>query len=190
MRRKEFAASCKLLKASSGEVLDYPDGRLDRQDFLAVVADLTRRVRQIRPHVILTIGPEGGVTAHNDHSMVSIVATMAFHWAGRNNRFPEQLKDGLAVYQPQKLYYGTALFTLPDRQPVSLAPATASLELTPQEFETKIAAFKCHTTQAPLFPYFEATMRKRGHLEVFHLAASSTPRKIEVETDLFAGVRE
>jgi LmbE family N-acetylglucosaminyl deacetylase len=190
MRRQEFAASCKLLGVSHGEVLDYPDGSLDRQDFLTVVADLTRRVRQIRPHVILTIGPEGGVTAHHDHSMVSIFATMAFHWAGRNNRFPEQLKDGLAVHQPQKLYYGTALFTLSDRQPVSLAPATASLDLSPQEFETKIAAFKCHTTQAPLFPYFEATMRKRGHLEVFHLVAASTPRKIEVERDLFAGVKE
>jgi LmbE family N-acetylglucosaminyl deacetylase len=190
LRRREFTASCKMLNVSHGEVLDYPDGRLDRQDFLTVVADLARRVRQVRPHVILTMGPEGGVTAHHDHSMVSIFATMAFHWAGRNNRFPEQLKDGLAVHQTQKLYYATALFTLRDRQPVSLAPATASLELSTQEFETKIAAFKCHTTQAPLFPYFEATMRKRGQLEVFHLAAASTPRKIEVEKDLFAGVKE
>jgi LmbE family N-acetylglucosaminyl deacetylase len=190
LRRQEFAASCRLLNVAHGEVLDYPDSRLDRQDFFAVVADLTRRVRQIRPHVILTIGPEGGVTAHHDHSMVSIFATMAFHWAGRSNRFPEQLKDGLAAHQSQKLYYATALFTLRDRQPVSLAPATASLELSGQEFETKIAAFKCHTTQAPLFPYFEATMRKRGHLEVFHLTAASTPRKVGVETDLFAGVTE
>jgi LmbE family N-acetylglucosaminyl deacetylase len=190
MRRQEFAASCKLLRVSRGEVLDYPDGRLDHQDFLTVVADLTLHVRKIRPHVILTIGPEGGVTAHHDHSMVSIFATMAFHWAGRNNRFPEQLKDGLAVHQAQKLYYGTALFTLSDRQPVSLAPATASLELSAQEFETKIAAFKCHTTQAPLFPYFEGTMRKRGHLEVFHLVAASTPRNLEAEKDLFAGVKE
>lgn len=190
LRRREFAASCKLLNVSHGDVLDYPDGRLERQDFFAVVGDLTRRVRQIRPDVILTIGPEGGVTAHHDHSMVSIFATMAFHWAGRSNRFPEQLRDGLAVHQTQKLYYGTALFTLGDRQPVSLAPATLSLELNAQEFETKIAAFKCHTTQAPLFPYFEATMRKRGHLEVFHLAATSTPRRIEAEKDLFAGVVE
>src|SRR5215467_14615847 len=58
LRRQEFAASCKLLNVSHGEVLDYPDGRLDTQDFRTVVADLTRRVRQIRPHVVLTIGPE------------------------------------------------------------------------------------------------------------------------------------
>ena len=190
LRRQEFAASCQLLHVRHGEVLDYPDGRLDRQDFAAMVGELTRHVRQIRPHVILTMGPEGGVTAHHDHAMVSIFATMAYHWAGRSNRFPEQLKNGLAAHQTQKLYYATALFTLVDRQPVSLAPTTASLELSKQEFETKIAAFKCHATQAPLFPYFEATMRKRAHLEVFHLAATSSPRKIEVEEDLFAGVKE
>ena len=68
-------------------MLDYPDRRLDRQDLMTVVQDLTGRVRQLRPHVIMTLGPEGAITAHPDHSMVSIFATLAFHWAGRTNRF-------------------------------------------------------------------------------------------------------
>jgi LmbE family N-acetylglucosaminyl deacetylase len=190
MRRQEFSAACKLLNINHGTVLDYPDAKLDRQDFHAVAADLTQRVRQIRPHVLITLGPEGGVTAHPDHSMVSIFATAAFHWAGRSNRFTEQLQDGLAVHQTQKLYYATALFTMPERQPVSMSPVSAAIELSEHEFATKIAAFKCHTSQAPLFPFFEATMRKRGHLELFHLAGSTIPRKIEMETDLFAGVVE
>lgn len=188
MRRREFAASCQMLKISRSEVLDYPDARLARQDFYAVVAELTRRVREIRPQVIMTIGPEGGVTAHPDHSMVSIFATMAFHWAARNDRFPEQLQNGLAPHQTQKLYYATALFTIPERQPISLAPSTTRLELAPEELETKIAAFKCHTSQAPLFPFFENTVRKRGRLELFHLVATATPSKAEVETDLFEGI--
>jgi LmbE family N-acetylglucosaminyl deacetylase len=190
VRRREFAVSCRLLKVSQDSVLDYPDGRLDQLDFRTVVADLTRRVRQIRPHVIMTMGPEGAITAHHDHSMVSIFATMAFHWASRSNRFPDQLESGLAVHRAQKLYFGTALFALPDRQPVALPPASAIIELTPQELDAKIAAFKCHTSQAPLFAFFERTIRKRGRLEVFHLAAAATPRKIETETDLFAGVAE
>jgi LmbE family N-acetylglucosaminyl deacetylase len=189
-RRLEFAESCKLLKVTSATVLDYPDGKLDQQNFLVVVADLARRVRQIRPHVIITMGPEGAITAHPDHSMVSIFATMAFHWAARSNRFADQLKNGLAVHQAQKLYYGTTLFTMPDRPPVSLPPSTAIIELSPHEMDTKIAAFKSHTSQAPLFAFFEATIRKRGRLELFHLAAASTPRKIEVEKDLFAGITE
>ncbi len=190
MRRREFATACRLLKVSQDTVLHYPDGKLDLQNFQTVVADLTQRVRQIRPHVIITIGPEGGLTAHADHSMTGIFATMAFHWAGRSNRFPEQLQNGLAPYQSQKLYYATALFTIPERQAISPSPSSAIVEVGPQELETKIAAFKCHTSQAPLFPLFEGMVRKRGRLELFHLAASATPRKAETETDLFAGVTE
>jgi LmbE family N-acetylglucosaminyl deacetylase len=113
---------------------------------------------------------------------------MAFHWAARSNRFPEQLENGLAAHQAQKLYYGTALFTLPQRQPVSLSPSSAVIKLEPHEIETKIAAFKCHTSQAPLFPIFENMVRQRGNSELFHLAAASTPRKVETEMDLFAGL--
>jgi hypothetical protein len=39
-----------------------------------------------------------------------------------------------------------------------------------------------------LFPFFEETVRKRGRLELFHLAASAKPMKMEPEMDLFAGI--
>jgi LmbE family N-acetylglucosaminyl deacetylase len=190
IRRREFDAAGKLLKISHGTVLDYPDGKLDRLDFYAVVADLTRRVRELRPHVVITMGTEGAITAHPDHSMVSVFATTACHWAGRTNRFPEQLQNGLAPHQTQKFYYATALFTMPGRQPVALSPATATLELAPHEIDLKVAAFKSHTSQAPLFGFFEETIRKRGRKEVFHLANHFQPRQAEMETDLFAGVVE
>jgi LmbE family N-acetylglucosaminyl deacetylase len=190
IRRREFAVSCRLLKVGQDSVLDYPDGRLDQQDFRTVVADLTRRVREVRPQVIMTFGPEGAVTGHPDHSMVSIYATMAFHWAGRSDRFPEQLQQGLAPHRTHKLYYATTLFTMPQRPPVSPPPSSTVIELEPHEIEVKIAAFKCHISQAPLFPFFEATIRQRGRLELFHLAASTTPQKMETERDLFVGVTE
>src|SRR6478736_6281267 len=41
MRREEFAAACRILKVSSGIVLDYPDGQLHRLDMQRVVSDLT-----------------------------------------------------------------------------------------------------------------------------------------------------
>jgi LmbE family N-acetylglucosaminyl deacetylase len=189
-RRLEFQAACKLLKISQGTVLNYPDGKLDRQDFYAVVADLTRRVRELRPHVIISMGTEGALTAHPDHSMVSIFATMASHWAGRTNRFPDQLQNGLSAHRTQKLYYATALFTMPERPPIALSPCTTTIELEQREIDTKIAAFKLHTSQQPLFGYFEDTIRKRGKIEAFHLANAATPRKAEMETDLFAGVTE
>jgi LmbE family N-acetylglucosaminyl deacetylase len=188
-RRQEFAASCQMLKVTHGEVLDYPDSKLSTVPLDLVVADLVERIRHIRPHVIISFGPEGAVTAHPDHSMASIFATMAFHWACRTNRYPEQLQNGLAPWMAQKLYWSTAGFKLPERQPIAPAPRTAVIDVAPF-METKVAAFKLHTTQAPLFPTFEKNVRLRGTVEMFHLAACSRPMDIEPETDLFAGVEE
>lgn len=188
-RRLEFETSCGILKVTRGEVLDYRDAALDRADFYGVVEDLVLRIRTIRPQVVMTLGPEGAITAHPDHSMAAMFATMAFHWAGRANRYVEQLRDGVQPHGAQKLYYSTALFTLPDRQPVSLAPATATIQIG-DYLETKIAAFKAHASQAPLFQLFEKSVRKRGHDELFHLAARSKPSVIKPETDLFEGVTD
>lgn len=190
MRREEFARACGLLNVTKGEVLGYRDGALDREDFLRVTGDLTRRIRQLRPHVMMTFGGEGAITAHPDHTMASLFTTAAFQWAARTNRFPEQLeKEGLKPWRVQKLYYSTADFTLPDRHPVSLAPITAVVDIAAY-VDRKIAAFAAHTSQNPLLPLFEANIRKRGGKEVFHLAATSTPQPLEREEDLFHGVKD
>jgi LmbE family N-acetylglucosaminyl deacetylase len=152
-----------------------------------VVEDLTRRVRELRPHVVMTFGPEGAVTAHPDHVMTSLFTTAAFHWAAWTNRFPEQVARGLATWRAQKLYYASALFELPGRQPVSLAPPTAVIDIG-EYYETKIAAFHTHKSQAPLFPIFDGMMRARGKQEFFHLAAVSRLGVVQQEIDLFAGV--
>lgn len=190
MRRCEFAAACEHLHVTRGEVLDYPDGRLDKQDLYEVAGDITRRMRVIRPHVVISFGPEGSITAHPDHSMASLFASLAFQWAGRSNRYPDQFQDGLKPWRPQKLYYRTADFTLPDRQPVALAPATALIEIGQARMERKIEAFKLHETQSPLFALFEINTRRHGPIERFHLAASIVPQEGHIEHDLFAGIKD
>lgn len=189
MRRKEFARSCEILKVTHGEVLDFPDGALDRTDFYSIVERVTRRVREIRPHVMLTFGTEGGVTAHPDHSMASLIATAAFHWAGRSSRFTEQLKSGLKPHFTQKLYYHTARMPFPDREPVALAPASVTIDVG-RYVETKLEAFKAHTTQNPLYERVAGRLRKLGTEEWFLLVATRQPQKINAETDLFEGVAE
>ncbi len=187
IRRKEFDAASAILKISRPILLDYPDGQLHRLDLHRVVADVTRHIREFRPHVLLTFGTEGAVTAHTDHSMASIFATLAFHWAARDNRFPDQITDALKPHRTQKLYYATSTFTLPDRQPVNPAPFNASIDIG-AFLESKVAAFRAHTTQAPLLPRWEEMVRRRGGRELFHLAASCELGEIKPETDLFAGV--
>jgi LmbE family N-acetylglucosaminyl deacetylase len=189
LRRREFAAACAILKVTNAIVLDFPDGRLHRMEAYRVASDLVRKVREFRPQVMLTFGPEGGVTGHTDHSMASIFATLAFHWAGRNNRYPDQLSDGIRPHRAQKLYHATANFTLPDRQPVMPSVATAVIEVG-QYLQTKLEAFKAHTTQAPLFAMFESRMRQYGGQERFHLAASMSAPSAQMETDLFEGINQ
>ncbi|MGH9512931.1 MAG: PIG-L deacetylase family protein [Terriglobales bacterium] len=188
IRRREFEASCKMLKVSEGKVLDFPDGQLYRQDLYRVVSALTEHVRRFRPNVMLAFGPEGGLTGHQDHSMASVFASLAFHWAGRNNRYPDQLSDEVKIHRAQKLYYATADFAIPGRPPVTMPPATTVINIQ-QQLETKIAAFKTHSSQSPLWPFFEQNMRGRGDVEMYHLAAAFPYGAATQETDLFEGVK-
>ncbi len=187
LRRKEFAAACEILKVSRGIVLDYPDGQLHRLEMQRVVSDLALHIREFRPQVLLTFDPGGSVTGHTDHSMASVFATLAFHWAGRSNRFPDQLNDSLAPHRVQKLYYATADFVLPGRQPVTLAPPTSIIEIG-DYLEAKIEGFRAHTSQQPLWSLFEEYVRKRGRRELFHLVAAVKADPVGQESDLFAGV--
>lgn len=191
LRRAEFAASCKLLQVSHDEVLDYPDGKLDRANFYQATGDLVLRIRQLRPHVVLTFGMDGGLTGHADHAMAGMFASMAFAWAGRSDRFPEQLEQGLQPHRAQKLYYGAADFVLPDRQPIAPPTVTARIEIGKERFEKKGEAFRLHTTQAPLFERVRKNLGRRlGTVEMYHLVATRDPREANVETDLFEAVVE
>ena len=187
MRRKEFAKSCEVLKVSRGVVLDYPDGKLHRIDLYNAVCELTCHVREFRPDVLITFGTEGGVTGHTDHSMAGVAGSLAFQWAGRNNRYPDQLKDGLQPHRTKKLYHTSHMFELSGRQPITFPPVTATIEVG-EYVEAKIQAFKSHTSQAPLWPIFEENVRKREPVEQFHLAARAEPGTAVIETDLFAGI--
>jgi LmbE family N-acetylglucosaminyl deacetylase len=189
LRRKEFAAACEILKVSHGIALDYPDGQLHRLEMQHVVSDLALRIREFRPQVVLTFDPAGGVTGHTDHSMASMFATLAFHWAGRNNRFPDQLNVSATPHRTQKLYYATADFILPGRQPVILAPTTTVIEIG-EYLETKLEAFRAHVSQQPLWSFFEEYARRWGRREIFHLVAAEKADSVTHESDLFAGVTE
>ncbi|HEV2698005.1 MAG TPA: PIG-L family deacetylase [Terriglobales bacterium] len=189
LRKREFAASCEILRVSNPIILDYPDGQLYRQELNRIVYELTLQIRRFRPHVMLAFGADGGVTGHPDHSMAGVFAALAFQWAGRSNRYADQLQSGIEPHRTQKLYYGTADFMLPGRQPAAFAPQTAVIDIG-NHLETKIAAFKAHTSQQPLWRIFEDNARKRGAREMFHLAASVKPGPIKNETDLFDGIDE
>ena len=187
-RRQEFAAACEILGITRGIVLDYPDGQLYRQDLYKVVCELTFISVVFRPQVLITFGPDGSVTGHIDHSMTSVFATLAFHWAGRNNRYPDQLVEGITPHRTQKLYYGTVDFNLPDRQPVTLPPATAIIDIGNYWKPNSRRSGSYHASA--IVASIRVPHTRAGRQEMFHLVARITPGLIEQETDLFSGIEK
>ena len=191
MRRAELAAACEVLNVTHCEVLHYPDGELPRQDFYALAGDIAERIRSVRPQVVLTFGGDGGVNLHRDHTMVSVATTAAFHWAGRAEFFPEHLERGLKPYAPQKLYYSSTPFVVVRDRPELAGAATVRYSLTlelGELAETKLEAFRKHSTQAGVLTRIGDTVRKHLETERYLLAAAPGRISVAEDTALFAGV--
>ena len=189
LRKREFFSACQILKVTCPVVYDYPDGQLYLQNLNRVVYALTLEIRRFRPHIFSTFGADGGLTGHPDHGMAGIFASLAFQWAGRTNRYADQFSAEIKPHRAQKLYFGTANFVIPGRQPIMLPPPTAAIDVR-DHLEGKLAAFRAHGSQAPLFPLLEESVKRGGGQELFHLAASSKAGPIRQETDLFEGVED
>jgi LmbE family N-acetylglucosaminyl deacetylase len=185
LRRAEFAASCDILGIQHHEVLEYQDGKLEHANFSKLAGELVQRIRAIKPHVVLTFGGEGALNTHPDHTMVSALTTSAFHWASHPKRY---LELG-PLFAPQRLYYVTTNFFLPERHIPAPAPWTVTLDVS-GVFERKQRAFAAHTTQAPLMVQTEPVFREHGQQEYYTLAASVLPQPAHQSTDLFEGVAE
>jgi LmbE family N-acetylglucosaminyl deacetylase len=186
LRRAELAASCKLLGVHNYEVLDYQDGQLEFASFSNLAGDLVRRIRILRPHVIITFGGDGAINTHADHTVTSSVATAAFHWAGSPKRYPTLGE----LHTPQRLYYLTTDFFVEGRHPHIPAPWTHTLDVS-SVLPVRLKAMKAHATQAPLMERAGPLIfAKHGDTEHYSLAASPIPQPATQSTDLFEGVVE
>lgn len=189
LRRKEFAAACNQLGVTNSEVLDLQDGELAHADFYNAVGGLVQRIRHYRPQVILTFGGEGGVNLHRDHTMVSLMATAAFQWAGRDFYFPEQIAHGLPAYSPQKLYVMKPPFIVSPKAEETTAITPCSLKLEVDEYkQRKLDAFLLHHSQRGVLDRVRDVFEKHGGQECYLLVAA---RPISgPDTSLFSGVTE
>lgn len=76
IREAELLAAAKVLGIREVSFLDYIDGDLDQADPNEVVAKIVAHMRRVRPHVVITFGPEGGY-GHPDHIAISQLTTAA-----------------------------------------------------------------------------------------------------------------
>ncbi|MCX2726579.1 PIG-L family deacetylase [Thermomicrobium sp. 4228-Ro] len=139
VREAEQLAAAQLLGVQGITFLRLPDGEVF--DTLALRAQLTAEIRRFRPDIVLTHDPLTRLyRQHPDHRAVGAATLAAAFPASRlATFFPEQLAAGLHPHVVRvALLFGS---DRPDTF-VDIAPV----------LERKLAALRCHTSQASAFP--------------------------------------
>jgi LmbE family N-acetylglucosaminyl deacetylase len=75
-REAELLAAAKELGVREVRFLDYVDGDLDKADTAEAVGRIAGHLRRVRPHVVITFGPDGAY-GHPDHIAISQLTTAA-----------------------------------------------------------------------------------------------------------------
>jgi LmbE family N-acetylglucosaminyl deacetylase len=207
MREAELRAAAGVLRLHSLAFLGYIDGDLDQAGATEVAARIAHHVRRVKPHVVITFGPDGAY-GHPDHIAISQF-TMAGIVQAASARYDDL--EGLPAHDVLKLYYmaGTApQFKIyeevfgelvmqvdgVERRPVPWSEwAVTTCVQTEEYWETARDAIACHRTQFPgyatLLSLPEAKLRKLWHDQAYYRVYSLVNGGREIERDLFEGIR-
>ncbi len=190
---RDTSCSCLSLGTQRICLLDYPEGKIDLDDEPLMLERLVRLIREQRPQVIITYGPEG--LGDPDHPLICRLTTQAFQLAGDASTYPEHLADGLTPYQPKKLYYtvlpesAAARWDVHGLRTVPDAEVTTILDVS-RYTETKLRTFYCHRNHIHDYArWAQGGTSVKWNEEYFVLAGSNLRRKIRKEHDLFTGLR-
>jgi LmbE family N-acetylglucosaminyl deacetylase len=183
MRREEFAASCNVLGVSRYELLDYQDARLEFENFSDVAGRIVAKMRDYKPHVVLTFSPDGALNTHPDHTMVSSFTNAAFHWAASAKRYPE----AGPVHHAERLYLLSTSFFMEGRPAPMPPPWTVTLDVR-EVMAQKQEAFRQHSSQAPLMEQTKSMFEEFGHNEHYILAATREPQPATHTDSFFEGI--
>ena len=85
VREAELRLACERLGVTRVRCLDHVDGALADAGFCALVEEVTEVIREFRPDVVITFGPDGGY-GHPDHVTISAVTTAACRRAAARAR--------------------------------------------------------------------------------------------------------
>jgi mycothiol S-conjugate amidase len=203
-RALELAEAGRRMGLASVTCLRYPDGGLADVSEDYVVRDIVRWLRQVRPEVVITWGPDGGY-GHPDHIAAGNRALRAVELAGIARHEPE-LGDHVHVKRCYRFVVYADFFDQLKKLEPGFASYMETLAVKPQrwtrdrlgaaidisEFEPrKIEAMNAHRTQTPDLKMWARSREKIGDLmreEVF-IRAFPSPGGPPLESDLFGALR-
>ncbi len=87
-----------------------PDEALRIWNHDKMLYDVVWMIRQFRPDVIICRFPTTGEGGHGHHTASAILAQEAFDAAADSTKFPEQLSNGITVWQARRLFWNTFNF--------------------------------------------------------------------------------
>ncbi|MGD1992949.1 MAG: PIG-L deacetylase family protein [Anaerolineae bacterium] len=210
VRERELQCACEHYGIHPPIFLDYVDGQLPMVHQGQAVGKLVRVIRERRPQVLITFGPDG-IYGHYDHIAVHRWVTIAADLAADPDCFPDQMAGACQPHEVSKVYYRV----LSEAQVAGIAEegqlpsvdmdgvpfyfvAYAEDEITTvidvsEYVEAKLRGIRCHITQVGRATPFEESLEEaRRDLtfqrETFVLARSTVGRPQELETDLLWGL--
>ena len=168
-RATEWAAAVECVGFGWSRLLRYPDGGLKDAPADVLTADIVRAIREVRPDIVCTFGPEGAGSEHDDHRATSYFAARAFARAALADHYPETGKPHVA----RRLFFSATPFSA--ETPAAFGATTPTHAIDVSEFEQrKAAAFECHKTQHKDRDFFYELLERRKGKEYFHLAIDRT----------------
>ena len=210
VREQELRCACEVYGIHPPHFLDYVDGQLTVVHQGQAVGKVVRLIRELRPHVVLTFGPDG-IYGHYDHLAVHRWVSIAVELAANPECFPEQVAGACSPHTVSKLYYavldeaqylgmmgaGPRPVVMMDGVPFPMeyrrAEDITTVISIAEVLETKIRALRCHATQvssANEESFVQRMLRLPAfQQECFVLARSTVACPKGVETDLFSSLR-
>ncbi len=208
IREAELRAAVHLLGLREAHFLDYVDGDLDQADPAEAAGRIARRLRQVRPQVVVTMSPDG-YYGHPDHIAISQFTQAAVTIAA-DPTYPGL--EALPPHRVSKLYYSVdsqklvefiharfgVVYNMPvdgvERQHVGWAEWAITTRLDVRaHWRRVVAAGRCHQSQhadyGPLLDQPNEVQEQLWGTANLYRVFSLVNGGRQVEHDLFEGLR-
>jgi LmbE family N-acetylglucosaminyl deacetylase len=204
VRESELRAAAAELGVRDVSLLDYLDGTLDQAEPGEAIARIVAEVRRLRPHVVVTFGPDGAY-GHPDHVAISqltcsavVAAADASFGEGEAHRvsklyflgWPPRIWD---LYQSVFKRMVSVVDGV-ERQVNAWAEWSLTTRLDARaHWESAWRAIQCHRTQLAVYEGLQQLAPEQHEVlwgdQHFYRVLSLVNGGREPESDLFAGLR-